>query len=312
MNREEQLLSLPYRQRQFIYIVDDYNGLQSRNGNFFQDAGDVVFNTFTDTLQDTWNPWRIGENWQQGKWWKLPLIGEVNLVTNAFEKIQGKIDEKDLSKIEVWKNEDIKPMVLDHNTKLKFQVGHPLKNTVYVAHPVKEGTYFPFANFHRFTFEHKWAEVMRLLRHLGAIEIKVIHKTGWKREFAANLNLGVPLDGIPVDSEVNYQSMGNSTSDIITEFHFPENNKVPKLPDNLVWYHHEETWKEIADGRLNSNLKDFSLELHYKEDFNVNASIRAKVQEYGLGLGGSFEKHESTTWILQGTFNSRKKHFWNI
>jgi hypothetical protein len=302
MNREEELLSLPYRQRQLIYIVDDYNGLQSKKGNFFQDTGDVVLDTLTNTLQDTWNPWRIEENWQQGKWWKLPLIGEVNLVTNAFEKIQGKIDAKDLSKFEVWKNEEIKPIVLDDNTRLKFQVGHPLKNTVYVAHPVMKGTYFPFANFHRLTFEHKWSEAIRLLGYLRATEIKVIHKTGWKRNIAANMNVDFPFDGVPVDSKVNYESKENSTSDIIGEFYLPNNNGVPKLPGNLVWYHHEETWKEIAELRLYSNLNHFSLELNYKDDFNVNASISAKVQEYGLGLGGNFEKYESTSWILKGKF----------
>ncbi|ETI67260.1 hypothetical protein [Neobacillus vireti] len=305
MKREEKLISFPYHKRQFIYIVDGYKDLKSKkDGDFLENSADVVFDSLKETFHDTYNPWRIVDNVKRKKWAKLPLPGYVNLVTNVIESIQEKTNRKDFTIDKVWENEEIKPIILDDNTKLRFQVGHPLGNIVYVAHPVEKGTYFPLANFHRLTFEHKWAEATNLLLHLGATEIKVIHKTGWKKYFAANMNVDIPLDGVPFNSGANYQSKENSTSDIIGEFHLPENNIVPGLPDDLVWFHHEETWKEIARGRLKFNLKNFSIQLDYKEDFNVNADFKAKALEYGLGIGGNFEKHESTSWVLQGKFNS--------
>ncbi|MEH7098165.1 hypothetical protein [Neobacillus vireti] len=305
MSREEKLLSLPYRQRQFIYIVNGYNDLKSKkDGNFLEDTADVVFDSLKETFHDSFNPSRIVDNFKQKKWTKMTLAPSVNLVTNVFGNIKEKSNGKDLTMDNVWENEDIKPIVLEEQSKLKFQVGHPLENTVYVAHPVEKDTYFPFANFHRLTFEHKWAEAINLLLHLGATEIKVVHKTGWKRDFASNMNGNFSVDGVPINSKVNFDSKQNSASGIISEFHLPNNKVTPQLPDNLVWYEHENTWKEIVRGRLKFNLDKFSLQLEYKEDFNVNADFNAKVLKYGLGIGGKFEKHESTSWLLQGKFNS--------
>jgi hypothetical protein len=52
---------------------------------------------------------------------------------------------------------------------LRFPVGHPRKNVVYIGHPVDPPAYIPVADFHRFLFEHKVAEAQRLIRSLDAL-----------------------------------------------------------------------------------------------------------------------------------------------
>ena len=78
----------------------------------------------------------------------------------------------------------------------------------------------------------------------------------------------------------------------------------PKLPDSLVWYPHEPTWKAIADGRMQFGLHDFNLNVTYEDDFGVNAGLKALAFKSGLDLGGKFEDHEATTWRIAGQFRS--------
>ena len=74
---------------------------------------------------------------------------------------------------------------------LAFPPGHPRNGTIYVGHPVIAGQYYPMANFHRFLFEHKFFEAIRLLRYLGATRIEVEHLKGKSTDWLAGANLNV-------------------------------------------------------------------------------------------------------------------------
>jgi hypothetical protein len=76
----------------------------------------------------------------------------------------------------------------------------------------------------------------------------------------------------------------------------------PSLPEDLIWYDHEPTWQSVAEGRLEFGLQDFSLKLQYADDYGINADLKVDAESAGFELGGSFEKHESTTWSIEGTF----------
>lgn len=80
----------------------------------------------------------------------------------------------------------------------------------------------------------------------------------------------------------------------------------PSVPTDQVWYPHEPTWRSIAESRIEFGLSDFSLKLQYMRDFDVTADLAAKAKQAGFSLGGSFEKHKSTTWIIEGTFASNE------
>ena len=302
MERIEKLLSFPYSKRQFIYIVDDYNDIKSKSGDsVLNDAVDIIFDSIKETVKDANVPSRIIKNWKDKKWGKF--IPYLNIAINTSEIINDKKKSSNLARYEVWAKEEIKPILFDSISQLNFQIGHPKKNIVYVAHPVDKHTYFTFADYHRLTFEHKCAEAIRLLLHLGATDIEAIHKTGWSKGFASRINVNVPLQDISSNFNGSVETSNNLSSDLLFRLKLDGSNRGPELPDDLVWYYHEESWKQIALGRLNFNLKHFSLEINYQDDNSVNTNFSIKVlDDYGLNLGGNFEKHTETKWVLNGIF----------
>ena len=70
-------------------------------------------------------------------------------------------------------------------------------------------------------------------------------------------------------------------------------------------YYHEPLWREVAEGRMASGLRDFQIEVLYSDDFEVDGKLEAKIAEVGLSAGGSFTEFRSTSWKLSGTFKPR-------
>ena len=181
--------------------------------------------------------------------------------------------------------------------KLVFPPTHPRNGLLYVGHPSDSNVYYTVASFHRVAFEHKFAEAIDLLMHLGAIKIKVEHVCGWSSEFAATLS--TPLQN--GSGNGTFGSNAGSKSTLLFEASLPE-NRSRILPKNLVWYPHEPTWQSIANGRLSFNLNEFSLTVNYEDDFGINAGLKVSAMKAGLDLGGTFENHVATSWKLVGTF----------
>lgn len=184
---------------------------------------------------------------------------------------------------------------------LQFPPGHPRERVLYVGHPVLPHVYYPMAEFHRVTFEHKFCEAIELLMSLGATDIRVEHVSGWSKERLAQiaLPLGAAGDIATFDGSANssgYRSMLYSAS-------LPGSQR-PVMPSNLVWYAHEPTWQAVARGRLDFGLNQFSLSVTYEDDFGINAGLKAKIASAGFEIGGKFEDHQSTIWRINGSFSS--------
>jgi len=177
--------------------------------------------------------------------------------------------------------------------------GHPRDGVLYVAHPAIREVYVPVADFHRFTFEHKFSEILSLLMHLGSKKIHVEHVCGWGHDFASKLSAGIPQADLTIGASMENKS--ETSRHILYEAEL-EGTDVPELPSTLVWYQHEPTWQKVAEGRLKFGLKKFSLKLQYQDDYGVNANLKVKAQKAGLDLGGEFKNNESTTWAINGGF----------
>lgn len=184
-------------------------------------------------------------------------------------------------------------------SRLKFPPGHPRNGFMYVGHPAMPDVYYTVASFHRMVFEHKFSEAVDLLMHLGATSLRVEHSRGWSREFASNMSISLPLKE---RVEVNAGMTSGSKSAVLLEASFKA-DRAPCLPDNPVWLQHEPTWQSIAKGRLTFGLTDFSLSVTYDDDFGVNAGLKVSARNAGIELGGRFEDHQSTAWIIQGKFS---------
>lgn len=182
---------------------------------------------------------------------------------------------------------------------LQFPPGHPKNRTAYVGHPVLATVYYPFASFHRFLFEHKVSEAVRVLMALGAKSMLVEHVSGWSQEFAGNMNLPIPT--VNGNASLSVSGKGVSKSNMLFRATL-RGTESPSLPSDLVWYPHEAGWQQIVEGRMKYGLQDFCLTINYTEDFGVNANVNAQLLACQLGIGGSFQDFEETTWKIEGSF----------
>lgn len=180
---------------------------------------------------------------------------------------------------------------------ITFPPGHPRQNLVYVGHPTVPNLYYTMADFHRVIFEHKFCEAITLLMNLGARAIRVEHLNGWSKEFMARIAVPLPM----AEAGLEAGSGKSGVRSLLYEASLggtPE----PRVPDGLVWYGHEPTWRSVVDGRLKFGLERFHLTVSYEDDFGINAGLRAAVGMVGLDLGGRFESHQSTIWRIEGSF----------
>lgn len=197
----------------------------------------------------------------------------------------------------------VRPISLATAQPLRFPPGHPRSNVVYAAHPVDPGAYIPAADFHRFLFQHKVAEAQRLIRMLGATSVMVRSVQGWDREAAAHLGLSFPepSSGVTGTASASAERTSTSGNEIITTMTLKPLGD-PRVPDDLVWYPHEPLWNEIARARIESGLREFSIDVRSSDDFGINSKLKAAVDKVGLEAGGKFVEHVETTWRLEGSF----------
>jgi hypothetical protein len=190
--------------------------------------------------------------------------------------------------------------------QLRFPVGHPRKNVVYIGHPVDPSMYIPAADFHRFLFEHKMAEVQRLIRCLGAATISVIHVEGWNRESGINVRAKVPteISGVPVDGELSVGRNVSKNETVLATMQLTP-SAPPYVPEGLVWFSHEPLWQEVASARVESELDAFAIDIRSTDDYGVNASLKTLIARSHLELGGSYIEHRDTVWRLEGTFAAK-------
>jgi hypothetical protein len=196
--------------------------------------------------------------------------------------------------------ETLLPISSADASQLHFPIGHPRKNVVYIGHPVDPPTYIPVADFHRFLFEHKVAEALRLIRSLGAITVEVVRVEGWDQAIGVNLGAGLPgVDQIDIGASASRERSGGRS--VLTTMRLKP-TQSPSVPPDLVWLPHEPLWQEVVQARLESGLDSFVLDIRSTDDYGVNASLKALVSRAGLEAGGSFVEHRATIWRLQGTF----------
>jgi hypothetical protein len=183
---------------------------------------------------------------------------------------------------------------------LLFPPGHPRIGVLYIGHPTVPAEYYPMADFHRFTREHKFSEAIKLLTGLGATKIWMEHITGRSMDFSARLS--VPLTSLADSVSLDAGKRSAHQHSLLYQASLDGTHK-PSIPQGLVWYPHEPLWQEVANQRLKYGLKDFVLNVSYENDFGINADLKAKVLEAGLQLGGKVEDFQATVYRFEVTFS---------
>jgi hypothetical protein len=181
--------------------------------------------------------------------------------------------------------------------------GHAKPKVLYALHPADPLRYYPVANFHTLTFEHKFSEVMRLLVALGATEVTVEHQHGWSRDFAAKVAAPVSKETASIDLRAKANAASKSTILFAASY---EGTDRPSEPQDLVWYPQEDLWQSLAMGRIEGGMNKFDLELRYDSDFGINIDLAAKAEKAKIDIGGKFQQHTATVWKIHGTFRRMK------
>lgn len=213
-----------------------------------------------------------------------PLGLALNLVSRWRPS---RAERRELSVLKVTRNKA---------KQLRFPVGHPLPDVVYVGNPAMPAVYYALADFHRQTFAHKFSEALTLLGSLGADTMSVTAVQGWSREFAANLGAMVPRWAATARPGPRRAAAGASSTATL------QGSGDPRIPTDRTWFDHEHEWQGFARNRIDNDLREFTLHVRYEEDFSVDADLAAKVPKIGLKTGGSFQRHESTVWAISATF----------
>ncbi|MDQ3410146.1 MAG: hypothetical protein M3469_09215 [Actinomycetota bacterium] len=204
--------------------------------------------------------------------------------------------------------DDVNVLPISHRqaSALQMPVGHPLLRTVYIGSPALPERYYPAADFHRRVFEHKFAEASLLVMALGATRLTVIWERGWNRELAGDLE--APFRKI-IKASGEVKATRSQDASLVFEAELTPGD--PHVPDRLVWFYHEPTWEMIANGRLHSGLREFSLTVRNSDDYGVDSDLAAKLRRRKiLSLGGDFVAHRETSWRIEGEFGPAPKRSW--
>jgi hypothetical protein len=185
--------------------------------------------------------------------------------------------------------------------QLRFPVGHPRGKVAYIGHPVDPPVYVPVADFHRFLFEHKVAEALRLIRSLGAVTVEVVRVEGWDQSVGIEFGVSLP-DAGQTEIGISAAQERSSARSVLSTMRLKPTQSA-SVPSDVVWLPHEPLWQEVAQARLESGLDSFVIDVRSTDDYGVNASLKALVTKVGLEAGGAFVEHRNTVWRLQGTFS---------
>lgn len=174
-------------------------------------------------------------------------------------------------------------------SQLSLPVGHPLDGVVCVGDPARPNVYHTLAEFHRRTFEHKFAEAVRLLMALGATRMRVSSEEGRGADMASELD--VPLQAVA--GKVSARRAG--TQGLLFEATLAPNQ--PRLPGDLVWYPQEPNWRTLPEGCLGYGLADFSLaaepevtsgsQRRFSKAFETKSRHRRNLRDEGAPTIGS-------------------------
>ena len=283
------VLAMPYAQRRRIMVVDDAALADPSKLPGHQGVIDKAFGVVGKARAGYWNFTQ--------KYYKA-VFG------NTIGGVMAKVVKPFIGGGDASADSELKfvPVGRSEAAGLKFPLGHPLDGVLYVGHPALPEVYYPAATFHRFTFEHKFAEAVRLLMCLGARQIEVEHEAGWSREFSSRIAFPVAAAGVQVGLSGGGSQSSNSRALFAAAPVAP--TQPPRVPEDVVWYPHEPTWQQIAEGRIRHGLQDFSLAVKYENDFGVNGGLKVAAGNAGIDLGGKFEDHQLTVWRIAGNFDA--------
>jgi len=176
---------------------------------------------------------------------------------------------------------------------IAFPPGHPIEKNLYVAHPYLTNVYKPIENYETALFLHRYYEFRYFLQSLGATEIAIESLRGKSVENLSDkiTKIGASVDYLIHSGEVKISNSTKSDSKVNNTEYFNSLQKFsptrePQLPDNLVWFQHEDAWQELYKQRMMGNLLNYNEIISNKHSYSISKNEMLKISAEYEGVFG--------------------------
>ena len=206
---------------------------------------------------------------------------------------------------------------------IKFPMGHPIANQLYIGHPYNPKLYVPYEESEDLFFVDKVHELCYLLECLGAEEISITSVKGKSVEEMNNLSGSAAGSAdVKLFSGEGTVQQANSTEQQSKDVTHRTMKMVfaptckPYIPEGLIWYEEQPQWKRLVQSRINGNMLEYNefvsssstKFVSSSEKRDVSASARyiwMKVHtDVDTAMSSQLRDTEDTQWKVEVRFRS--------
>ncbi|RRD62350.1 hypothetical protein EII40_03655 [Tannerella forsythia] len=227
-----------------------------------------------------------------------------------------------VNKINSLDSKQIAVMRMDLLGALQFPIGHPIADQLYVAHPYISGRYIPFEDYDLTFLEDRLREFCWLAQCLGATEVTIESEKDTSNDKKQNSKTSYSLEASTIKGAVagsynnnrEYSRFEELSNRLSLNQKFSPSQK-PFVPEGLVWYEHEASWKRLTIQRLQGGLLEHveKMASNNHESAMVKASdlvsLKAEFMkltkiegQYKKEVESSFKKKENISLRIHVTF----------
>lgn len=282
-------------------------------GNNDDDDIKSLISNFKLKMRDLWTPDEDGNSKYQFTKQKPYFERKAIFVAKSFHDVTGFIGNID--SINYIFTPDCIP------SDIRFPLGGPNVNSLYIVNPVKPDEYLPYENYELELFKDKIRELMRLLRSLGATEITFTSLRGIKLEEIAkeitNIHgeVGAFNHEIRGGRSLEYKDAKfNDSNQQLYHIERLDLPQYPSKPDGLHWYDSDPLWKDLVEARLKLNQLHFEQKMSTRQVASIDKQSKKKIDaEYKnllFGIYGEYQDEtdsrevtsEETEWCITAEF----------
>ena len=205
---------------------------------------------------------------------------------------------------------------------LCFPLHHPQEHELYICHPYNHNLYIPYESCEFELFKDKMDELRLVLQAMGATSIKIYDAND--SETHKNSKRNTEGDG-SFDAKINkangslkHEKESDEFEKLRREYETEsvfEPQRMPYIPDNLVWYPHQTDWQRLFEQRK-GGLKRHRISLSIAEEIKfseqkrlaLKADFQALILKMNVGVNvdtdSMFETKTSSAWTLDVEFAS--------
>lgn len=221
-------------------------------------------------------------------------------------------------------------IVLDKNNlpaTIKFPVGHPRKEELYVIHPFIKEIYLPYSSYETTIFRDKFEEMSVFIQCLGAksMTIRVVKGEGSNSAKNSSLNISgsIGMGKSVIKNTLNGSIDNKNSVDVLNNAQTAYSRtqkwnptKKPYMQSDMIWLSDEPSWQRLYQQRISGNILSHhdvlssksSYSISEKEEINLkvafkNFFIDANVDVNEL-VNSTFSKSETIEWEIEIEFES--------